>query len=276
MDLVLDHVPFAWHDLDELAAAFERLGLAPEYGGVHDNGVTHMSVLGFPDDSYVELIAARNGGDHDFWPDHIRTDAGPAAWCVRVPDVASECTRVVDAGHPVRGPFYGAREREDGVLVEWDRAEFGIADDRFLLPFAITDRTPLAHRVTPSPSVADGPLTGLGTVVAAVSDLDRGVDLFRSLYRFPTPVRQSVSGLGTVASFPGQPLALAAPEGEGWLADRLDRHPDGPATCLIETDDLAAARRAHPLLDPVEWPAGRVAFFDSDRLGSRLGVIERA
>jgi hypothetical protein len=309
MRRILDHVPFAWSDLDEITAEFDRLGLTSEYGGVHDNGVTHMAVVGFDDRSYIELIAERNDGgrdddegsddsddgdrdegnrdaDHGFWPEHIRDDAGPAAWCVRIPDIVAECKHVLDAGHPVRGPLYGARERDDGTLVEWDRAEFGTDDQRLLLPFAIEDRTPLSHRVAPSDGLADGPLTGIGQVVVAVDDLDAAAELFRDLYRYPRPVRESVPGVGAVASFPGQPLALATPDGDGcpdddrpdgdgWLADRLARFPAGPCICLLGTYDLEAAREAYPLGDLVSWPDGRAAFFDSDRLGRRLGVVER-
>lgn len=274
MHRTLDHVPYACRDLDDATAALERLGLAPDYGGVHDNGCTHMSVLGFGD-SYLELIAERERGDHGFWPEHIRADAGPAAWCVRVDDVVTECHRVLDAGHPVFGPFYGAREREDGTLVEWDRAEFGTHDRRLLLPFAIADRTPLSYRIPDSESVADGPLTGVGQVVLAVADVDAAVETFRGLYRTPTPVRATVSGLGRVASFPGQPLAVAEPNGTDWLDDRLDAFREGPCTCLFATDDLDSAREAYPLRDPVAWPDGRVAFFDSDYFGRRLGVVER-
>ena len=280
--LTLDHVPFAWHDLEALTAEFERLGIAPEYGGVHDNGVTHMSVLGFDDRSYVELIAERADGDHDFWPDHIRADAGPAAWCVRVPDVVEECKRSLEAGLPVRGPLYGAREREDGRLVEWDRAEFGSEADRLLFPFAIDDRTPLSARVEPSPSVADGPLTGIGQVVLAVSDLEARMGRFRDVYRFPRPIRGRVDGVGEVASVPGQPVALATPHEadgaggvDGWLADRLLQFPECPCSVLLATDDLEAARRAYPLAEPQSWPDGCVAFFDSELLDTRLGVLER-
>jgi len=276
MNRTLDHVPFAWRDLEEITAEFDRLGLAPDYGGVHDNGATHMAVLGFDDRSYVELIAERRPGDHDFWPRHIRADAGPAAWCVRVPDVAAECKRAIDAGYPVRGPLYGSREREDGSLVEWDRAEFGTPDERRLLPFAIEDRTPLASRVAPSDSVAGGPLTGVGQAVLAVEELGAAERTFRELYRYPRSVRESVDGLGTVASFPGQPVALAAPDGTEWLEDRLADLGAGPCACLLATDDLAAARETYPLGEPTSWPEGRVAFFDSDALGSRLGVLERA
>jgi hypothetical protein len=276
MDLTVDHVPFAWHDLDEIAGIFEHLGLAPEYGGVHDNGVTHMSVLGFEDRSYVELIAERAPGEHDFWPEHIAADAGPAAWCIRVPDVVAESKRVLDRGHPVRGPLHGARERDDGTLVEWDRAEFGAPADRLALPFAIEDRTPLAYRVSPTESVAAGPLTGIDQVVIAVRNLDEGIRTFRHLYRLPEPIRESVEGLGTVASFPGQPLALATPDGTDWLADRLDRLPEGPCTVLLGTDDVDAVDGEYPLRTERSWPDGRVAFFDDDRLGYRLGVVESA
>jgi len=275
MALTLDHVPYACSDLGEATAAFERLGLAPEYGGVHDNGVTHMSVLGFDDGSYVELIAERERGDHGFWPEHIRADAGPAAWCIRVPDVVAECRRVLGTGAPVHGPLYGSRERDDGTLVEWDRAEFGTEARRLLLPFAIEDRTPLPDRVSPAPSVAGGPLTGVGEVVLAVQDLDTAAGTFRDCYRFPRPVCGSDPAFGRLASFPGEPVTLATPEEEGWVADRLDRFRECPCACLLATDDLGAARAAHPLGDSRSWPGGRVAFFDDDAVGHRLGVIER-
>lgn len=291
MTLTIDHVPFACADLDDAMETFEEVGLAAEYGGVHDNGVTHMAVLGFGDDSYLELIAERDESDgdpddHGFWPDHIRADAGPAAWCVRVPDVVAECKRVLDAGHPVRGPLYGSRERDDETLVEWDRAEFGTERRRLLLPFAIEDRTPLSYRVAPSPSVADGPLTGIGQVVLAVRDLDAGIRTFRNLYRCPRPIRGSIPDFGEVASFPGLPMALATPDGErpdsdetagenSWLDDRLEQFRECPCACLLATDDLDTAREEYPLCEPRKWPDGRAAFFDSDALGRRLGVVER-
>lgn len=273
MELTIDHVPFACRDLEETTAEFERLGLAPEYGGVHGNGYTHMSVLGFDDRSYVELISERERGDHGFWPEHIRADAGPAAWCVRVPDIVAECRRMLESGTEVHGPLYGSRERDDGMLLEWDRAEFGTHEERLLLPFAIEDRTPLSSRVSPSPSVADGPLSGIGEVVLLADDPGEVIETFRSLYRCPQPVRETVEGFGTVASVPGSPMAVAGPD-EPWLADRLEEFRPGPCTCLLATDDVEAAREEYPLGDPHDWPGGRVAFFESEALGYRLGVVE--
>lgn len=182
---------------------------------------------------------------------------------------------MLERGYAVRGPLHDSRERDDGTLVEWDRAEFGTADRRLLFPFAIADRTPLSYRVSPSPSVAGGPVDGIGQVVLGVADLEAAIDLFRDCYRIPTPVRGSVPGFGTVASAPGQPVAFATPEGDGWLADRLEAFPNGPCSCLLATADLEAARSQYPLGEPIEWPEGRVAFFDSEVLGRRLGVVER-
>jgi hypothetical protein len=274
MELTIDHLPFACRDLEATTAEFERLGLAPEYGGVHDNGYTHMSVLGFDDNSYVELISEREEGDHGFWPEHIRADAGPAAWCIRVPDIVAECRRMLDTGYPVHGPLYGAREREDGTLVEWDRAEFGERDHRLLLPFAIEDRTPLSYRVSPSPSVADGQLSGIGKVILLTEQPEDVIDRFRWLYRCPQPVREHVEGFGEVASIPGYPFAVVGPA-TPWLAERLEQFRAGPCACLLATDKLDAVRDEHPLGETHSWPEGRVAFFESEMLGQRLGVLER-
>lgn len=274
MSFTLDHVPFACRDLDEMTAEFDRLGLTPEYGGVHDNGYTHMSLLGFEDHSYVELISERTRGDHGFWPEHIRADGGPAAWCIRVPDIVAECRRVLDAGVPVHGPLYGSRERDDGTLVEWDRAEFGQHSKRLLFPFAVEDRTPLSYRVQPTDSVAGGPLTGIGEVVVLVDDPEDTIDTFQSVYRCPRPVRETVEQFGTVASVPGYPFSVTAP-GTNWLENRRNQFPECPCAVLLATDDLDAAREHYPLTEPQPWPGGRVAFFESDTLGARLGVIQQ-
>lgn len=39
---------------------------------------------------------------------------------------------------------------------------------------------------------------------------------------------------------------------------------------------LEVAREHHPLTAPLEWPDGRVAFFESERFGRRIGVLERS
>jgi catechol 2,3-dioxygenase-like lactoylglutathione lyase family enzyme len=130
--------------------------------------------------------------------------------------------------------------------------------------------------VRPTPSVADGPLTGIGQVVLAVDDVADTVELFRDLYGCPRPVAGSVPGFGEVASLPGTPVAIVAAAGTPWLEARRDRFREGPCSCLLATDDLDAARDALALTEPAPWPDGRVAFFESEDIGRRLGVVERA
>jgi hypothetical protein len=283
----LDHVAYAWDDLDTVVDAFERVGFAPEYGGTHATGTTHMSLVTFPDGSYLELLSTTPGmdpSDAGFWPERIAANAGPAAWCIGVDDVRAWSKQRIDAGLAVDGPKTAGRERADGRYVEWDMAFVGGEAERDLHPFAIGDRTPRAFRV-PAVDEPDRPgtLTGVAEVVLAVSTLDRAVETFRRSYRFPTPTRWTDESFGArLASFPGKPVTLAEPNGEGsWLADRLDGVGPGPCTYLLGTDDLDAARDGYELSSPTVWGAGepaeagsrQLAWLDSDLLGTTVGVV---
>lgn len=281
----LDHVAYAWTDLDTLVEAFERVGFTPEYGGVHATGTTHMSLVTFPDGSYLELLSTTPGtdpADAGFWAEHVAADAGPAGWCIAVDDTRMWAKQCIDAGLPVDGPRTAGRQRDDGRRVEWDMVFVGDGDERH--PFAITDRTPREYRVpavdeTPE-SASSGTLTGVADVVVAVSDLDAAVDEFRRSYRFPTPARWTDGDFGaTLASFPGQPVTLAEPDGsKSWLTDRLDDVGPGPCSYLLGTDDVDAAHDRYALSTPTAWGGEkddrRVSWVDSNRLGTTVGVAD--
>lgn len=273
----LDHAPFAGPDHDDLVRRFADLGFEPEYGGVHGDGTTQMSVVGFDDGSYLELVAPADGdAEPGLWPALLRDDAGPCAWCVEVDDVAAALKRAIDAGVTVSGPVTMARERPGGATPEWDLGFLGPEGDG-ALPFLVADRTPRSHRVTPTPGASGGPLTGVAGVVVAVADLDARVREFRRLFRLPTPARTADDRLGAeVADFPGQPVALAEPRGGGRLADRLDRYGPRPSAFLLGAEDLAAAGRAFDLADPVAVGGRTVAWLDADWARGRLGVVESA
>lgn len=272
MSLTTDHAVFAVSDLADARETFESAGIPTTYGGVHDNGVTEMAVAGFADRSYVELLAEREGrrASHDYWPDRIRADAGPAAWAVRVESAVRDAREALAAGEIVHGPFTEGRDREDGTRVEWDRVQYG-PDDREVVPFAVADRTPLARRV--QPTGAPDPVTGLEQVALAVPDPAATTDRLRERFRLATPEYATVPGVGEVWSFPGAPVAVVGP-GEDWIDDRLDAFQPGPAVCLLGVESLAAARDALPLGDPVAWPDGRAAPLDT-RFGWKLGVLDR-
>jgi hypothetical protein len=283
----LDHVAYAWDDLDTVVDAFERVGFSPEYGGTHATGTTHMSLVTFPDGSYLELLSTTPGTDPDdagFWPDRIAASAGPAAWCIGVDDVRAWAKQCIDAGLAVDGPKTTGREREDGRHVEWDTAFVGGEAERDLHPFAISDRTPRGFRV---PAVDEpsrpGTLTGVAEVVLAVPNLGRAVETFRRRYRLPTPTRWTDEAFGArLASFPGKPVTLAEPNDErSWLAGRLDGVGPGPCVYLLDTDDLDAARDEYELSSPTVWGTRegtgtggrRLAWVDSELLGTTVGVV---
>jgi len=275
MRLDPDHVVVGGTDLDALADRFERLGLPTEYGGEHADGTTHMRVLAFEDGSYLECIAptpATAPADAGYWPDRLAADAGPAAWAVRTDDARATAREAIGAGFAVAGPTAGGRDRPDGTRVEWEAVVLGTPEgpvgegEDLAFPFAVRDRTPRAYRVPPA-WTHEGPATGVGTAVVAVPELEPWVDRFARLAGLPTPRRTESPALSaTVAAFPGEPLALAAPAGDGSpLADRLDALGPGPCAYLLSVPSLDAAADAYPLGERAAWPTGAVAWFEGER-----------
>ena len=55
--LEIDHASICGSNLDTLRQAFTDVGLTPDFGGPHGNGITQMAIIGFDDASYLELIA---------------------------------------------------------------------------------------------------------------------------------------------------------------------------------------------------------------------------
>jgi glyoxalase-like protein len=253
----IDHVSIAWSDLRVLQDEFAAAGMATEYGGPHSSGATHMSVLGFRDGSYIELISkVRPDSEAAIWKRQIEGDGGPCAWCVAADDIAREVSRATRLGIPASGPSDYTRKRPDGLLVEWELGFLGDGEPGSTLPFLIKDKTPREIRVRPSPSVAGSaaPLRGIGVVVIAVQDLKSSSNLFRRFYGWEEPEtsREHMEGT-TLAWFAGSPVVLAAPEGEGWLSERLAAFGPSPCAFLIDADDLEATGKQYPLGPRQGW-----------------------
>jgi hypothetical protein len=283
VQLKVDHVTIAGPALAEMEAAFERLGLATDYGGPHSNGITHMALLGFDDGSYIELISALEPGRKDsyFWSEQIAGNGGPCAWAVYGEDVAAEAARVAHLGITAEGPHYMNRHRPDGQLVEWDLAFLGDQAAGATLPFIIKDITPRELRVRPSASVtaqAGKPalLTGIDKVILGVKALPEAISLFRRIYGWPEPEIKAAPDFGaTLAYFSGTPVILATPlAGHAWLADRLARFDESPCAFLIGVTDFETAQKRYGLSEPAGWFGRQVAWFEPDKLnGTRLGII---
>ncbi|GAA0526038.1 Glyoxalase-like domain-containing protein [Halorubrum aquaticum] len=277
MDLRIDHVTVAGRDLDRLVDAFDEAGFPVEYGGRHSNGVTHMAIVGFRDGSYVELISTLEPDvESPWWDGPIREDGGPCAWAVDVDDIEAASADLRDRGVRVDGPAKYERTREDGTLVEWDLTYLGEGDPGSTLPFLISDRTPRERRVRPTGDLATSPIAGVDTVVLGVDDLDAAVERFGTAFDASDPTTGESAGLDAdVASFPDLPVALAAPRGDGPLADRLAAFGPRPVAYLLGYegdgpgfDDLESGSIGGR---PVEWgpvthPVGRryLGFVETD------------
>lgn len=239
MNLRIDHVTVAGRDLDRLGETFDRGGLDAEYGGRHSNGVTHMSVVGFRDGSYLELISTVDpNGDSPWWNGPIHGDGGPCAWAIEVDDIETVSADLADRGIAVDGPNQYERVREDGTLVEWDLTTLGEGELGSTLPFLISDRTPRERRVRPTGGLAESPIRGVDTVILGVPNIKAAIKKFETAFDMSDPHQGDDRTLSaTVASYPDQPVALAEPREEGWLADRITEFGPRPIAYLLASDE---------------------------------------
>lgn len=245
-DLVIDHVTIAGSDLASLEAAFVEAGVEPEYGGEHDALPTHMSIVGFGDGTYVELIAKASSEETaPFWDWEMEANAGPCAWAIRSMDVARDADVLRERGIAVDGPRAFSRDRPDGATCEWKLAFLGEGDPGTLLPFLIEDVTPRSRRVRPTPSTADAGLAGVDAIVIAVEDADAAAEPFKRGFDLPSPDRTTVETgpfAGTVVEWDDAPVVLVAPGANDPLAERLRAIGVGPCGFVFRANDPAAAR----------------------------------
>lgn len=274
--LDLDHVSICGPDLDALRQAFTGVGLTPDFGGPHGNGVTQMALIGFDDQSYIELIAPVKPGvtEGSEWAKFLAGGVGPCAWAVGTNVLLQEVNRLKKAGIAVTEPQRGNRKRADGMNVEWMTAQVGPGTPGSTLPFIIEDQTPRAWRVQTSESVKGAPLFGLDLVIVGVNNLDASVAQFRKAYGWSEPLIETQKDFGKLAYFPGEPVILAAPSGGGWLSERISRSGEAPVAYLLGTRDFAAASKKYKLSGTKTWFAQKVGWFDAAKLKDvRLGVI---
>jgi hypothetical protein len=274
--LEIDHVSICGSNLDTLRQAFTDVGLTPDFGGPHGNGVTQMAIVGFDDTSYMELIAPMKPGATagSGWAKFMAEDAVTCAWAVGTNVLLQEVERLKKAGIPVTVPQRGSRKRPDGMSIEWMTADVGSGTPGSSLPFIIEDQTPRAWRVQTSASVQGAPVGGVENVVLGVNDLNASIALFRKAYGWSEPLTETQKDFGKLAYFPGEPVILAAPTGGGWLSDRLSKFGETPVAYLLAARDFAGATKKYKLSGTKTWFGQKVAWFDAGKLkGVRLGAI---
>ncbi|MGA9527239.1 MAG: VOC family protein [Terriglobales bacterium] len=273
--LELDHTSICGSKLDTLKQMFTDVGLTPDFGGPHGNGITQMAAVGFDDGTYIELIApikagATSGSD---WAKFMGEDAVTCAWAVGTNVLLQEVDRLKKAGVSVTAPQRGSRKRPDGMSVEWMTADVGSGTPGSVMPFMIEDETPRAWRVQTSASVQGAPVSGVENIVIAVTNLDASIAMFRKAYGWSDPLIENQRDWGKMAYFPGEPVILVAPSG-GWIADRIAEFGESPVAILLAGRDFPAAVKKYKLGGTKTWFGQKVAWFDERKLkGVRLGVI---
>jgi hypothetical protein len=274
--LELDHVSVCGSNLDSLRKSFADVGLASDFGGPHDNGVTQMAAIGFDDGTYIELIAPVKPGETtgSKWAKFMAEDAVTCAWAVGTNVLLQEVDRLKKIGIPVTPPERGSRKRPDGMSVEWMIADVGSTTPGAVQPFVIEDQTPRAWRVQPSAGMQGAPVAGIENVIIGVTNLDAGIALFRKAYGWAAPLTETQKDFGKMAYFPGEPVILAAPSGGGWLAERLAKFGESPVAILLNARDFPAAVKKYKLSGTKTMFGQKVAWFDAGKLkGVHVGVI---
>lgn len=272
--LELDHASICGSNLETLRQAFTDVGLTPDFGGPHGNGVTQMAAVGFDDGTYIELIAPVKPGvtAGSEWAKFMGEDAVTCAWAVGTNVLLQEVDRLKKAGIPVTAPERGSRKRPDGMSVEWTTAGVGSGTRGSVLPFVIEDQTPRAWRVQTSAAVQGAPVSGVENVIIGVSNLEASIALFRKAYGWTEPIMETQKDWGKMAYFPGEPVILVS--GAGWISERISRFGESPVAFLLAGRDFAGAVKKYKLGGTKTWFGQKVAWFDAGKLkGVRLGVI---
>lgn len=274
-DLRVDHVTVAGRSLSEMTAALESTtGLKAQYGGPHANHATEMSLVSFPDGSYLELIAIQPTANAEAvrlheWSQFLNANAGPSAWAIQAKDVDAEVARLKRAGIQVHPPEKSGRARPDGFRLEWQAAQIGEATRGTFFPFLIRDFTPRDKRAFPSGTPTNSTYAGIARVIIGVRKLDDSVALYRKAFGLPEPGSMWDPAFGAkLAWFAGTPVVLAEPlDQSGWLAKRLAQF--GPAPCAFLLLGKPVPGGA------AKWFGDSIGWFDEAKLGWRLGVVAR-
>lgn len=271
--LKVDHITIAGRDLKQMQAMFASVHFPTEYGGKHLNGLTEMALKSFADGSYLELIAAQTpvGAAGHYWAKFIDGNAGPCAWAISVPGLASSLARLKDLGIAAQVSKSG-RTRPDGVALAWETASVGTAPQGTFFPFLIHDLTPRDRRAFPQGKPSDPDIAGVTWVVIGVANLPSAVEQYRKVFQLPEPEYQDDATLGArLAAFPNSPVILAGVlTGDSWLGRRLAQFGEAPCAFVITSH----SRKPLATNGKSVWFKQSVQWLDPRKLdGMRIGII---
>ncbi len=166
MSARLDHVVVVVASLTDATRECAAAGFTVLPGGQHVELPTENALVCFRDGSYLELLATREAETRaelraaygtPRWARHLEgvsavsrrflpllaREDGVCDWVLRADSLARSATALRTRGLVAAGPAAMARERTDGVKLEWEL----LLPGSFLHPFVIRDRTARGLRV---------------------------------------------------------------------------------------------------------------------------------
>jgi catechol 2,3-dioxygenase-like lactoylglutathione lyase family enzyme len=225
MGFQIDHVVIAVADLDQVIADYRRLGFSVKAGGEHPGRGSRNALVVFADGAYLELIAFdRPAPDFRWWQVLDRLGPGLVDYALLPRDIDSDVAAAQSRGLDFEDPVDGGRARPDGERLVWKTARSPQSDT----PFFCGDVTPRALRV-PEGTARQHPngATGIGSVVVAVTDIDRSVGRYAALFGEAKAPVQSLPGLGVriahLAAGHGI-VTLISPSGDGAAGKLVAAH----------------------------------------------------
>jgi hypothetical protein len=250
----IDHVIVAAADLDQLEAAFTRLGFRVVGGGQHPHLGTRNRII-LLGEGYIELLAIAD--EQVVSPAVRQRIMGAPGWigfALQSSAIGVEATIMRERGADARGPKPGRLVAPSGSVRSWHTVTVG-SDDLFSaaepIPFLIQhDSGGEQHQqelagvdaIEPHPNGA----RRLHSVVVAVENLAGAANAYAEAYGLhPSiePFKHPKLGATTVVlplSQFDERIVLAQPQGAGIVRDRLVSAGEGVCCVVVAVDDIAA------------------------------------
>lgn len=264
----VDHLVIISLDLATAMANARKAGFTVVPGGTHGDGRTHNALIAFRDGAYIELIAPTSEdaleGNHRWFP-RLRRGGGLVDFCLLGDKLDVETAAIRDRGASYPAPQPMARNRPDGVRLEWTLStppgEVGDSGWPFLIEDITTRdlRVPHAENETTHANGAAG--------VAGVTVLVRDLDASRREYE----AILGTTGHELTAPLSDERLGAILPVGTGrsqWVMlveprsreaiKHLETHGQGPYRLTLRTRDGAIVPGEGDALDPALFNGSRL------------------
>lgn len=147
----IDHIVLIIDNLENGMTQFEELtGVAPVFGGVHENGVTQNALVALNDGAYLEILAPRNDLDYIPEPFSHYKNLTAHGWAIATKNSKLTKEKLSSVGYNTSELNSGSRKTPQGNLLSWSIFTITI-NSTTTLPFFIQWGEDSVHPSTTSP-----------------------------------------------------------------------------------------------------------------------------